>query len=249
MKKGINPANYPTDLSPNPDFTGSDSYTYTACDSESACDTSTVIVIIGAVNDFPAATDDSASTPEDTIPVLENDSNVEVQTPTVQSIDSGPSNGSATINPDGTTAYSPNPDFTGSDSYTYTACDSESACDTATVIVIIEPVNDFPDATDDSTSTPEDTPVDIAVLINDSDPEGDDLTVTVPSQPPNGNVMSRCVFTTTNTLKSLRSLLLLVQVQGQVRSQPVNRRLSPVQCLQALLSTTNPMTHRSFRNK
>ncbi len=48
------------------------------------------------------------------------------------------------------------------------------------------PVNDPPVAEDDAATTDEDTPVTIAVLTNDSDPDGDPLTVTGASDPAHG---------------------------------------------------------------
>lgn len=45
------------------------------------------------------------------------------------------------------------------------------------MFITIEPVNDPPDAVDDLASTNEDKPVTIEVLLNDSDPDSDPLTV------------------------------------------------------------------------
>jgi len=64
----------------------------------------------------------------------------------------------ATVNPDGTITYTPNPDFCGTDSFTYKACDPAGACDTATVTIHVTCVNDAPVAQDDTYTTNEDTP-------------------------------------------------------------------------------------------
>jgi CshA-type fibril repeat protein len=184
---------------PDPDFNGSDSFSYEVCDSgsPSLCDTATVLITVGAVNDPPAAADDSASTDEDTpvvIPVLANDSpgpaNESSQSLTVDSV-TQPANGTVVINPDGTVTYTPDPNFNGSDSFTYTACDDGSpvACDTATVTVTVGGVNDAPVANDDAASTDEDTPVVIPVLANDTDPDGDVLSTDSVTQPANGTVV------------------------------------------------------------
>ena len=68
-------------------------------------------------------------------------------------------------------------------------------CDTATVTITVDPVNDPPVAVDDVTVTDEDTPVDIDIVANDDDPNDpsgniDPTTVsTIPgSGPANGTV-------------------------------------------------------------
>ena len=51
------------------------------------------------------------------------------------------------------------------------------------------PLNNAPTAVDDSASTPEGSAVTIDVLINDADPDGDSLSVSSLTQPPNGSVV------------------------------------------------------------
>ncbi len=80
--------------------------------------------------------------------------------------------GTVSIDPvSGNPVYTPNANFTGTDTFTYTISDGHGGTDTATVTVTIVPVNDAPDAVNDAVSTNEDTPITIAVLGNDSDPE------------------------------------------------------------------------------
>ena len=57
-------------------------------------------------------------------------------------------------------------------------CDSNGDCDIALVTITVDPVNDPPDAQNDADSTTEDTPVDVNVFPNDSDPENDAFEVT-----------------------------------------------------------------------
>ena len=135
-------------------------------------------------NTGPDAVDDSASTQEDTavtIPVLGNDSDPEGDTLTVTEATSP--DGDVVINPDGTITFTPNPDFNGDAEITYTITDGNGNEDTATVTVTVSPVNDDPDAVDDTASTDEDSPVTIDVLGNDSDVDGDPLTVTEATSP------------------------------------------------------------------
>ena len=112
-----------------------------------------------------------------TIPVLGNDTDVDGDTLTVTDA-SDPANGSVAINGDGTVTYTPDPDFHGTDTFEYQVCDDDGACDIATVTITVDPVNDGPDAVNDSDTTDEDTPVVIPVLGNDTDVDGDTLTVT-----------------------------------------------------------------------
>ncbi|PVV22441.1 MAG: hypothetical protein B6D78_05085, partial [gamma proteobacterium symbiont of Ctena orbiculata] len=176
---------------PNPDFNGTDTFTYTIDDGNGGTDTATVTVTVGGVNDAPVATDDATGTNEDTpvtVAVLPNDSDPDGDVLTVTAVTQG-ANGSVTIDPvTGNPVYTPNTNFTGTDSFTYTITDGNGGTDTATVTVTVGGVNDAPVATDDATGTNEDTPVTVAVLPNDSDPDGDALTVTAVTQGANGSV-------------------------------------------------------------
>ncbi len=139
-------------------------------------------------NTGPVAQDDSASTDEDTpvtIDVLGNDTDADGDDLTVTGATSP--NGGVTINPDGTLTFAPAPDFNGGTTITYTVDDGQGGTDTGEVTVTVAPVNDDPVAIDDSAETPFDTPVVVDVLGNDTDVDGDPLTVTGATSP-NGDV-------------------------------------------------------------
>ncbi|WP_405198558.1 tandem-95 repeat protein [Christiangramia sp. LLG6405-1] len=175
---------------PNTDFTGTDTFEYTITDGDQT-DTATVTVTVTPVNDAPVALDDDASTSEDTpieIAVLNNDSDPD-NDPLSVTETTQPENGTVVINNDGTVTYTPNENFNGEDTFEYTISDGNGGTDTATVTVTVAPVNDAPVAVDDSASTSEDTPIEIAVLNNDSDPDNDPLSVTETTQPENGTVV------------------------------------------------------------
>ncbi|MDY6874909.1 MAG: tandem-95 repeat protein [Chloroflexota bacterium] len=168
---------------PPADFGGSDTFDYTISDGYGGSDTATVTVTVNLVNDPPVAVDDADATDEDTpviISVTANDTDVDgtINPATVTIVDE-PSDGSVSVDPvSGDVTYSPDADFNGSDSFTYTVEDDEGAVsNVATVTVTVAAANDPPVAVDDSDTTDEDTPVVIDVLANDSDPDGDDLTV------------------------------------------------------------------------
>jgi Bacterial Ig domain/FG-GAP repeat len=160
------------------------------------------VYIFGVANNLPVASDDTGTTTEDTavtIPVLGNDTDPDVgNTLTVTSVTQG-SNGSVTNHGDGTVTYTPNANFNGTDSFTYTVSDSNGGTDTATVAVTITAVNDAPSAMDDAATTIEDMPVTISALDNDTDVEGNTLTVSGVTQPANGSVIINANGTLTYT--------------------------------------------------
>ena len=185
----VNPPNTVT-YTPNSGYIGADSFTYTVSDGNGGTDTAAVTVTVQRINTPPVALDDSAATAEDTpatIPVLANDTDADVgDVLTVDSVTQA-ANGTVDNNGDDVT-YTPDLDFNGTDSFTYTVSDGFGGSDTATVSVTVDPVNDAPVANDDSATTPQDTLVVIAVLGNDTDVDGDSLTVASVTQAANGTV-------------------------------------------------------------
>ncbi|HEX9637847.1 MAG TPA: Ig-like domain-containing protein [Acidobacteriota bacterium] len=191
---------------PAPDFFSppDDSFQYTVCDPGGLCAQASVHVTVNPVNDAPVANDDSATTPQDTpvtVDVLGNDSDPEGDSLAVVSV-SDPPHGTAVNNGDGTVTYTPDPGFFSppDDSFEYTVSDG-GLTDTATVTVTVTQgqSNQAPVANDDSATTPQDTPVTVDVLANDSDPDGDSLTVTGVSDPANGSAVSNGDGTVTYT--------------------------------------------------
>ncbi len=147
---------------PNPDFSGDDSFTYTVTTAAGDTETATASVSVDPVEDIAG---DEGSTDEDTaavIDVLANDNFQEGSA--ISSVTQG-ENGSVTINEDGTLTYTPNPDYNGPDSFTYTVTNANGDEETATVDFTVEPVVDI---APDSAVTDEDTPVDIDVSANDT---------------------------------------------------------------------------------
>ncbi|MBN1700092.1 MAG: tandem-95 repeat protein, partial [Spirochaetales bacterium] len=81
----------------------------------------------------------------------------------------------------------PAANYNGSDSFSYTVSDGNGGSDSATVTVSISSGNDNPNAADDEATTGEDYEVTIDVLANDSDPDGDTLTIASVGTPAHGS--------------------------------------------------------------
>ncbi|MBX7448721.1 tandem-95 repeat protein [Mycolicibacterium sp. 3033] len=175
---------------PDTNFNGADAFTYTASDGLAVSSIATVSISITAVDDTPAAVDDSTSTAEDTVligNVLTNDTDIDGDTLTAALV-AGPSNGTLTLNPDGSFTYTPDANFNGADAFTYTASDGLAVSSIATVSISITAVNDTPAAVNDTVTTAEDTQLVGNVLTNDTDIDGDTLTATVDSGPSHGTL-------------------------------------------------------------
>jgi VCBS repeat-containing protein len=173
---------------PDADFHGDDSFTYTVGDGNGGSDTATVSVTVGSVNDAPVARDDAAATPEDQaklVDVRANDGDPDGDSLTLASV-SDPDHGSAEVE-DGKVRYAPDADFHGDDSFTYRVEDGNGGSDTASVAVTVGSVNDAPDAGDDVAATNEDESTVVDVRANDGDPEGDQLTLASVSDPEHGS--------------------------------------------------------------
>ncbi|WP_220782395.1 Ig-like domain-containing protein [Shewanella sairae] len=166
--------------SPNPEFFGTDNFSYTISDGQGGSDTANVTVTVSSVNDAPVARDDNVRVNEDSsvnYAVLINDTDPENHTLSVSVAQ--PIHGQASVEADGSITYVPNADFNGNDAITYTIDDGYGGQDSAILSITVEGVNDAPVAVNDSVSLEEDSSARIAVLVNDSDIDGDPLTVVV----------------------------------------------------------------------
>ncbi len=161
--------------------------TITKAGNSSSLPNFTVVCIEEAAN----LVDDLVTTDEDVsvfVDIFANDSDL----PTTGILTAtNPSNGTVSIDTNGTPndptddilTYIPNPDYNGPDSFDYTVCNTSGDCSTATVTIDVLPIVD---AVDDSVATTEDTPIDIDILANDNDvPSIGSLTTTNPT---NGTV-------------------------------------------------------------
>jgi VCBS repeat-containing protein len=134
---------------PAGNYNGPDSFTYRASDGTLTSNLATVTITVTPVNDAPTAAADAYTTDEDTAlnvatpGVLGNDTDLDSGTLTAAVV-TGPAHGTLTLNADGSFAYTPDANFTGSDSFTYRASDGTLDSDPATVTITVTAVNDAP---------------------------------------------------------------------------------------------------------
>ena len=125
----------------------------------------------------PLASNDSALTDEDTVVVLDvlaNDSDPDGD-PLVVAAVTQAAHGLVNLTSSGGLTYTPQPDYSGQDSFGYTIQDGRGGQDSAVVTMTVRPVNDAPEAVNDSATTDEDSAVSIDVVANDSDAEGNPI--------------------------------------------------------------------------
>ncbi|WP_162276021.1 Ig-like domain-containing protein, partial [Roseimaritima ulvae] len=120
--------------------------------------------------------------------VLSNDVDNDGDTLTAVLV-AGPSDGTLSLQPNGGFTYTPDAGFAGTDTFTYQADDGLAVSNTATVSITVTPSNRPPVAEDDRASTDEDQLVVIDILANDSDPDGDAITLLRVTQPTHGTTV------------------------------------------------------------
>ncbi len=183
---------------PDADFNGVDSFRYRVSDGGGGSSTATASITVNPINDLPVSEDDSYSVDEDTLlsrtpanGLMANDADIDGDALS-STLVSGPTNGTLFLNPDGSFDYTSNPNFVGSDSFVYNVNDGFGGFDPATVFITVDAVNDAPTGIDDNYAVDEDGSllVDPAfgVLVNDSDIEGDPLSISLASDVSNGSL-------------------------------------------------------------
>ncbi|MEP0940453.1 MAG: Ig-like domain-containing protein [Rhizobiaceae bacterium] len=179
---------------PSADFHGTDQFDILVDDLNGGTASVTVFVTITPVADVA---DDQIVTPEDT-PISFNvltgsgtiggvggpGADTFEGSPVVTSVTHG-SHGSVTFNAAGDVVYTPDPNYNGPDSFTYTVL-SGGFSETATVTVNVSPVNDLPTGVSTPATTLEDTPVSGSIAMTDID--GDTVTASAGPDPDHGSV-------------------------------------------------------------
>ncbi|MCA1245681.1 Ig-like domain-containing protein, partial [Massilia sp. MS-15] len=173
---------------PHPDYHGADSFRYTVSDGQGGSQTYTVTVTVTPANDAPRAAGASIVTRED-VPVtgaLPAASDADGD-PVGYATASGPAHGRVSIGADGKYTYTPDANFHGSDSFSYTVSDGKGGSNTYTVDVTVTPDNQAPVARAAAIATREDTPVGGA-LPAATDADGDPVRYTLAANAGHGTV-------------------------------------------------------------
>ena len=173
---------------PAANYNGSDSFSYTVQDNVGFTDTGTVSVTVTPVNDPPTAVNDSVSTNEDTpvaINVVANDTDADGDALTPISTGGSPV-GSVSINGNGTIQYAPPPNYSGSDSFSYTVADGHGGTASANVSITVVAVNDAPTASPSAWSTPYGTAV--TATLSGADIETCELSFSIVTKPAHGSL-------------------------------------------------------------
>ena len=178
--------------------TTTDSFTYKANDGTADGNVVTVTINVTPMNDALVSVGDKIKVAEGgtatvlditgATSVLANDSDAELDVLSAVLV-SGPTNGTLTLNANGTFSYTHNGSETTGDSFTYRANDGTANGNVVTVVIEVTPVNDMPVANDDTATVSENGSVAIAVRTNDSDPENTALEVDSVTQGINGSVV------------------------------------------------------------
>ena len=135
---------------PNTNFTGRDIFTYVANDGGENSNVATVTIIVNVdppPNSPPVANGENYSTNQNitlSIPasgVLGNDTDADTDALTAI-LQTTTTNGSLTLNPNGSFVYIPNNNFTGEDSFTYVVNDGTANSNVATARIEVIPVSD-----------------------------------------------------------------------------------------------------------
>lgn len=210
------------DLTYTPDlnYAGPDELTFTAGDGTEISPIATVSLTIEPVNDAPLAASQSVTTQEDTPVDIELIGSDAENNPLIFTIETQPAHGSLSGVPPQVT-YTPNPDYSGTDSFTFTINDGALTGNTATVSISINPAgNTLPVASDQSLNTLEDTA--LAVTLSGSDDDGDNLTYQLVTQPVHGILTGTApslIYTPDDNYYGSDSFTFLVN-DGQASSQP-----------------------------
>jgi VCBS repeat-containing protein len=187
---------------PNPNFNGTDAFTYEISDGFGGLAQATAVITITPVNDLPTAVNDAFTAIEDTLlsitsginGLLTNDSDVDGDTLTVDTIAAlGPTSGTLLLNGNGTFTYTPNANFNGTDNFTYEISDGNGEVSQAIVSITVTSVNDAPVAVGNQISAGANISFafsEASVIANDSDIDGDALTLLSFQQPTRGSLSS-----------------------------------------------------------
>ena len=179
------------DYTPAANFNGTETITYTVSDGALSAN-GTFTITVTAVNDAPVAVANTLTVDEDSsisnTDVIANDTDVEDDTLTLTAV-STDGTGTVAVNSDGLSVdYTPAANFNGTETITYTVSDGTDTSE-GTFTITVTAVNDAPVAIEDSLEVIEDsTLTSTDVIANDTDIDGDTLSLTAVSTDGTGTV-------------------------------------------------------------
>lgn len=182
---------------PNANYFGVDSFTYRANDGAADSRVTTVNLSVNGSNHLPVLVDDAYSIAEDGVltvaaigGLLSNDSDVDGNTLSAVVVIQ-PAHGTVTVATDGALIYTPSENFSGTDTFSYSASDGTATGTAAVVTITVTATNDPPAGVNDAYVATEDATLIIAsagVLANDLDADGNALTAVVVTEPAHGTL-------------------------------------------------------------
>ncbi|MFM9975884.1 MAG: tandem-95 repeat protein, partial [Beijerinckiaceae bacterium] len=165
-------------FTPTLNYNGTPSFTYTLSDSNGGTASSTVNLTVNPVNDAPTAVSPAIVTNEDTA-FIGSVTAADIDGDALSyATNTAPAHGTLVVRADGTYTYTPTLNYNGADSFSITVSDGNGGQVVVTIPVTVTAVNDAPTVVNDSVTTAEDTPIIFDPRLNDSDIEGDALTIT-----------------------------------------------------------------------
>ncbi len=170
---------------PNTNFNGSDSFTFTANDGSVDSNVATIAITVNPVNDAPVANTQSVSVNEDeSLSIVLTGSDVDGDALTYV-VTTQPQNGTLSGTAPNLT-YTPNTNFNGSDSFTFTANDGSVDSNIATIAITVNSANDAPVANLQTFSILNTET--LSITLTGSDIDGDALTYSIVAQPSSGTL-------------------------------------------------------------
>jgi hypothetical protein len=181
---------------PTAGYSGADSYTYKAFNGSFYSNVVSVRITVASNSQPPTAANDSYSALQNVAMsvsspgVLVNDRDPSGLTMSAVLVTS-PTHGSLTLNLNGSFVYTPNVNYTGSDTFIYKASNGRLYSNNATVTITTNPIYQPPRATADAYATNANTALTViapGVLSNDTDPNGFALTAVLQTNPTHGRL-------------------------------------------------------------
>jgi len=186
---------------PNTNFHGLDGFTFKVSDGKMNSIPSAVSLVVTPTDDPPVANSDNVTVPEDSLSHILLTGSDPDGDPLTYTVLRAPIHGKLSGTAPSLT-YTPDPNFSWLDSFTFRVNDGKTDSVPATIYVSVAAANDPPTAKDDKIKIKEDTPATIDVLANDIDVDNELLTVSEIKQGKGGSVTTNKDGTLTYTPKA-----------------------------------------------